>query len=73
MVKYSRKGVNQVNEDQIYADIYEELAMLYMHHQDLSGKTPGEIYQMFRSAYDEIRNAEKARLDAEERRTHEYV
>ncbi len=62
-----------MNEDQIYADIYEELAMLYMHHQDLNGKTPGEIYQMFRSAYDEIRKAEERHANEERNRTSDYV
>ena len=58
-----------MTDNQTYADAYEELAMLYMRHQDLTRKTPTEIHQMFRNAYDEILKAEKVRLTD----TSEYV
>ena len=58
-----------MTDNQTYANTYEELAMLYMRHQNLTGKTPTEIHQMFRSAYDEILKAEKVHVDG----TAEYV
>jgi len=32
----------------------QALAMLYLQHQDLKGKTPTEIYSMYLDAHDEI-------------------
>lgn len=32
----------------------EAVAMLYMQHQDLTGKSPSEIYTMYQEAYYEI-------------------
>jgi len=34
----------------------EALALLYVKSQDLSGKTPAEIAEMFEKAYEEIIN-----------------
>ena len=33
----------------------EAVAMLYVQNQDLTGKTPSEIYTMFQEAYYEVR------------------
>lgn len=35
-------------------DTIESLALMYMQHQDLSGKTPAEIETMYHDAYKEM-------------------
>lgn len=35
----------------------EHIAMLYLQNQDLSGKTPTEIYSMYMAALKELHNA----------------
>lgn len=37
----------------------EAVAMLYVQNQDLTGKTPSEIYTMFQEAYYEVRRDRK--------------
>lgn len=41
----------------------EILALIYVQNQDLSGKTPTEINEMFHKAYNEIRRDSKNRRD----------
>ena len=50
----------------------QALAMLYMQSQDLSGKTPSEIYQMYREAYDEICETESNHLRAQRDSANSY-
>lgn len=36
--------------------MFHELAMLYLKSQDLSGKTPAEIFEMYKDAIHELMN-----------------
>lgn len=38
---------------------YEALAMLYVQHQDLSGLTPEQLFDMYQEAYEKMRTHEK--------------
>lgn len=38
---------------------YEALALLYVQSQDLTGKTPSEIKEMYEKAYEEIRKVKE--------------
>ena len=40
---------------------FEALAMLYVQSQDLKGKTPAEIFEMYNAAYAEIRRENEAK------------
>ena len=46
--------------------ILHDLTMVYLDHRNLSGKTPAEIYDMYRAAFLEIKDREqKFRLESE--------
>lgn len=38
---------------------YEALALLYVQHQDISGLTPEQLFDMYQDAYNKIRAHEK--------------
>ena len=49
------------------ANKFEAIAMLYVQQQDLSGKTPEEIYDLYETTVDQLRthykeNRKKARM-----------
>lgn len=44
-----------VKLDSFPADCMEAIAYLYVQQQDLSGKSPAEIYTLYQEAYYEIR------------------
>lgn len=48
-------------------DIFNELALLYLKQQDLSGKSPEEIIRMYRKAYIQIKEASHTILDEEKK------
>lgn len=41
--------------------IIHELTMLYLQNQDLSGKTPAEIHDMYQAAFAEIKKKRENR------------
>lgn len=45
-------------------NVLDALALLYVQSQDLTGKTPAEIYGMFRTAQAEITAAQRMELSA---------
>lgn len=44
----------------------EALALAYVNAQDLSGKTPADVYRIYKNAYDEI-EAERKKVLKEEK------
>lgn len=46
---------DNVTTSQSTTDELKKLARLYVQNQDLSGKSPAEIYTMYEEAYDQIK------------------
>lgn len=42
--------------NRITANALESLTILYLQNQDLSGKSPEELYQMYIETYDKLKN-----------------
>ena len=55
---------NNVELNTFPGNVLDALALLYVQSQDLTGKTPAEIYGMFRTAQAEITAAQRMELSA---------
>lgn len=47
-------------DNRITATAIESLTILYLQNQDLSGKPPDELYQMYIETYDKFKNINDA-------------
>lgn len=56
MIKFPAKGGDKMADSFFPSSMIDALAMLWMQNQDLSSKTPEEIYRMFVDAKEKIRN-----------------